>query len=208
MNRVSVRRRVTLDFVAWVNVAVIVLFFSLLGSRFVLAPGLLIDAGEGEKFELPKTPEPQYSRTASRLVVTYRRDDVILFEGAIVKLPELEQHLTAYAKKHPGEVLLLVADRHVTLEAVTKLSAMARSVGFAYVQTANERSGYRDRRPAEITFPMRIGGIEVKAARVDFGLLFAVAATVAGGFGPAPKFPWRSQSRFQPGRLCALPELK
>ena len=29
-----------LDFFAWVNVAVIALFFGLLGSRFVLAPGL------------------------------------------------------------------------------------------------------------------------------------------------------------------------
>ena len=127
-----------LDFVAWVNVAVIVLFFSLLGSRFVLAPGILIGAGS-ENFELPTTTTPQYSRVA-KLVVTYRRDNVILFEGAIVKLPELEQRLTAYAKKHPGEVLLLVADRHVTLEAVGKLSALAQSVGFAYVQTASDRA--------------------------------------------------------------------
>lgn len=123
-----------LNFVAWVNVGVIVLFFGLLGSRFVLAPGLLVGVG-GENFELPKTTEPQYSRTSSP-VVSYRGDDVILFEGAIVKLPELEQRLTAYAKKHPGEVLLLVADRHVTLQAIDKLSALARSVGFAYVQTA------------------------------------------------------------------------
>ena len=126
-----------LGFVAWVNVAVIVLFFSLLGSRFVLAPGLLIGI-DGESFELPKTAEPQYSRTAA-MVVTYRRDDVILLEGAIINFPELQQRLTDYAKKHPGEVLLLIADRHVTLAAVTKLSAMARSVGFAYVQTASER---------------------------------------------------------------------
>ena len=126
-----------LDFVAWVNVAVVVLFFSLLGSRFVLAPGLLIGT-DGEKFELSKTPAPQYARTAS-IVVSYRRDDVILFEGAIIKLPELQQRLADYAKKHPGQVLLLIADRHVTLDAVAKLSEMARSLGFAYVQTASER---------------------------------------------------------------------
>jgi biopolymer transport protein ExbD len=126
-----------LDFVAWVNVALVVLFFSLLGSRFVLAPGLLIGT-DGEKFELSKTAASQYSRTAS-IVVSYRRDDVILFEGAIIKLPELQQRLTDYAKKHPGQVLLLIADRQVTLDAVAKLSEMARSVGFAYVQTATER---------------------------------------------------------------------
>ena len=127
-----------LNFVAWVNVAVIVLFFSLLGSRFVLAPGLLIGAGS-EDFDLPKASGLQYSRTA-KLVVSYRRDDVILFEGALVKLPELQQRLAEYAKKHPGEVLLLVADRHVSLQAVTALSEMAQAVGFAYVQIANERA--------------------------------------------------------------------
>ncbi len=123
-----------LDFVAWVNVALIVLFFSLFGSGFVLAPGLLIGGGN-ENFDLPKTQEPQYSRTAS-VVVSYRNDDVILFEGAIVKLPELRQRLEAYAKKHPGQVLLLIADRRVSLQAVSDLSAMAQSVGFSYVQTA------------------------------------------------------------------------
>lgn len=124
------------DFVAWVNVAVIVLFFSLLGSRFVLAPGLLFDAGN-EGFELPRTDGLQYVGTAS-VVVSYRRDDVILYEGAIIKLPELQERLTAYAKQHPGEVLLLLADRHVTFQAVSELSAIARSAGFAYVQMANE----------------------------------------------------------------------
>ena len=124
------------DFVAWVNVAVIVLFFGLFGSRFVLAPGLLFDAGN-EGFELPRTEGLQYVGTAS-VVVSYRRDDVILYEGAIIKMPELQERLAAYAKQHPGEVLLLLADRHVTFQAVSKLSAMARSVGFAYVQMANE----------------------------------------------------------------------
>lgn len=121
-----------LDFVAWVNVALIALFFGLLGSRFVLAPGLLVGA---DSFELPKTASPQYSGTAS-VVVSYRGDDVILFEGAIVKLPELRQRLEVYAKQHPGEVLLLLADRRVTMQAVSELAAMAQSVGFAYVQMA------------------------------------------------------------------------
>lgn len=125
-----------LDFVSWVNVAVIFLFFSLLGSRFVLAPGLLMGTGN-ENFTLPKNSHPQLSRTAS-VVVTYRRDSVILFEGAIVSPTELQQRLAAYAKKHPGEVLLLIADKNVTLRAVSELSAMAQSLGFAYVQTANE----------------------------------------------------------------------
>lgn len=125
-----------LDFFAWVNVGLIVLFFSLLGSRFVLAQGLLVGAGE-EGFKLPASDGQQYVTTAS-VVVSYRQDDVILFEGEIVKLPELSRKLEAYAKQHPGEVLLLLADKHVSAQAVTDLSVMARAAGFSYVLMAGE----------------------------------------------------------------------
>jgi biopolymer transport protein ExbD len=127
-----------LDFFAWVNVGVVVLFFGLLGSRFVQSPGLLL--GEGaEGFQLPASPGLQYTSTAS-VVVSYRQDDVILFEGAIVKLPELKERLAVYAKQHPGEVLLLLADKQVSAQAVAELSVMAQSVGFAYVLMAGEQA--------------------------------------------------------------------
>src|SRR6478609_11871656 len=125
-----------LDFFAWVNVGLIVLFFSLLGSRFVLAQGLLVGTGD-EGFQLAASAGQQYVTTAS-VVVSYRQDDVILFEGAIVKLPELRQKLEAYAKQRPGEVLLLLADKHVSAQAVTDLSVMARAAGFSYVLMAGE----------------------------------------------------------------------
>jgi biopolymer transport protein ExbD len=125
-----------LDFFAWVNAGLIVLFFGLLGSRFVLAPGLLIGTG-GEGFSLPVTSGLQRAPTAS-VVVSYRQDNVILFEGAIIKLSELRQRLEAYAKQHPGEVLLLLADQHVSAQAVAELSAMAQDAGFAYVLMAGE----------------------------------------------------------------------
>jgi len=125
-----------LDFFAWVNVGLIVLFFSLLGSRFILAQGLLVGASE-EGLKLPTSAGQQFVATAS-VVVSYRQDDVILFEGSIVKLPELQQKLEAYAKQHPGEVLLLLADKHVSAQAVTDLSVMARAAGFSYVLMAGE----------------------------------------------------------------------
>ena len=42
-----------LDFVAWVNVGVIVLFFSLLGSSFVLPPGQLFGVDGQNAMVLP-----------------------------------------------------------------------------------------------------------------------------------------------------------
>lgn len=122
--------------IAWVNVGVIVLFFTLLGSRFVLAPGLLLKVDQSA-FNLPATPGLQNVRTAS-VVVGYRRDDVIMFDGAIITLPELRVRLAKYAGQHPGEVLLLIADRQVSVKALADLTAMAQSVGFAYVQLGAE----------------------------------------------------------------------
>src|SRR4051812_7709238 len=87
--------------IAWVNVGVIVLFFGILGSRFVLAPGLLLKV-DNAAFGLPTTPGLQNIRTAS-LVVGYRRDDVIMLDGAIITLPQLRERLTIYAQQHPGE---------------------------------------------------------------------------------------------------------
>lgn len=133
-----------LDFVAWVNVGLIALFFTLLGSRFVLAPGLLIGTG-GQDFLLPTADGLQKVPTAS-VVVNYRQDDVIIFEGAIIKLPELRDRLGAYAKQHPGEVLLLIADQRVSAQATVDLAATARSVGFVALLVAGGQAPAVDNR--------------------------------------------------------------
>jgi biopolymer transport protein ExbD len=125
-----------LDFVAWVNVAVIALFFGLLGSRFVLAPGLLIGVGEQGALAPAQTGAP--AEGAVSVVVSYRRDNVILFEGGMFSLPELRKQLEGYAKKHPGAVLQVNADRQVSWQAILDLCVMAKSVGFAYVLMPTE----------------------------------------------------------------------
>src|ERR1044071_3335902 len=87
-----------LDFFAWVNVGLIALFFGLLGSRFIQSPGLLMGPGSVD-FKLPASSGLQRTGTAS-VVVSYRQDEVILFEGSIIKLPELRERLAAYARQH------------------------------------------------------------------------------------------------------------
>lgn len=119
-----------LHFVAWVTVGLIVLFFDLLGSRFVLAPGLLI--------ELPAVNPASTSNVATSVVVTYRRDNVILFEGGMYTLAELRTHMEVYAKHNPGAVMLVRADRQVSAQALADLGAMAGSVGFARLLLAGE----------------------------------------------------------------------
>lgn len=128
-----------LDFFAWVNVGLIALFFGLLGSRFVLAPGLPIGVEGGNALELPQIGGANDGAGPASIVVSYRRDNVILFEGGMYSLTELRTHMDAYAKKHPGAVMLVRADRQVSVQAFLDLCEMARQVGFVHVQIAAEQ---------------------------------------------------------------------
>lgn len=129
-----------LDFFAWVNVGLIALFFGLLGSRFVLAPGLSVGVGGENMLSLPQISGATEGAGPASVVVSYRRDNVILFEGGMYNLPELRQHMAAYARKHPGAVMLVRADRQVSMQAFLDLCEMAREVGFAHVLAAAEQS--------------------------------------------------------------------
>jgi biopolymer transport protein ExbD len=126
------------NLVAWVNVGVIVLFFGLLGSRFVLAPGLPVGLDESGGLELPATGAASAGTGTASVVVSYRRDNVILFEGGMYSLPELRKHMAGYAQAHRGAVMLVRADRQVSMQAFLDLCEMARQVGFANVLVAAE----------------------------------------------------------------------
>ena len=127
-----------LDFFAWVSVGVIALFFGLLGSKFVLAPGVPV-GGDGNSLDLPQVSGAAEGLGQASVVVSYRRDNVILFEGGMYTLSELRKHMEAYAKQHPKAVMLVRADRQVSMQAFLDLCEMARQVGFANVVAAAEQ---------------------------------------------------------------------
>jgi len=127
-----------LDFFAWVSVGVIALFFGLLGSKFVLAPGVPVGV-DGNSLDLPQVSGAAEGLGQASVVVSYRRDNVILFEGGMYTLSELRKHMEAYAKQHPKAVMLVRADRQVSMQAFLDLCEMARQVGFANVVAAAEQ---------------------------------------------------------------------
>jgi biopolymer transport protein ExbD len=129
-----------LDFFAWVNVGLIVVFFGLLGSRFVLAPGMPIGVDGDATVALPEVAGANEAAGPASVVVSYRRDNVILFEGGMYTLPELKKQMEAYTKKHPHAVMLVRADRQVSMQAFLDLCEMARQVGFANVLAAAEQT--------------------------------------------------------------------
>ena len=127
------------DVVFWVNAGLLALMFGMLGSRFVLAPGLPVGwSGGTGAMELPRLGAATDSAGAASVVVSYRRDNVILFEGGMYTLAELRRHMESYAKAHPGAVLLVRADRQVSMQAFLDLCGMAREIGFGGVLVAAE----------------------------------------------------------------------
>lgn len=125
-----------LDVVFWVTLAGICLFFGLLGSRFVLAPGLPVGVNTSAQLELPQVGTTQPA--AASVVVSYRRDNIILFEGGMYSPLELKRQLEAYVAKHPGAVMLVRADRQVTAQALFELWDLAKQIGFSNVIMAVE----------------------------------------------------------------------
>lgn len=123
-----------LDVMHWVTVAAIVLFFSLAGSRFVLAPGLFIGSNA---LSLPKAgAAAQDVRTAPN-IVSFRRDNMILFGGGrYQRIEELRAPLEALAREHPDTALLVVADEQVSMVAMGRLAELAYEAGFTGVQVA------------------------------------------------------------------------
>jgi biopolymer transport protein ExbD len=99
--------------------------------------------GETEEgaIQLPAVGAPVEIPGQTSVVVSYRRENVILFEGGVYSLPDLKKQMTDYVKKHPGAVLLIRADRQVSVQAFFDLCDMARSAGFASVQAAAEPQG-------------------------------------------------------------------
>lgn len=123
-----------LDMLFWMNLCVVVLFFSVLGSRFVLAPGMPVQVGNA--LELPQSAST--TQGTAPVVVSYRRDNMVLFEGGIFVLEDLRSRFQEYTKDHPGAVLLVRYDKAVSMQGFVTLCDLAHATGFASVLVAAE----------------------------------------------------------------------
>jgi biopolymer transport protein ExbD len=127
-----------LDTVHWVSVAGAALFFLLAGSRFVLAPGLLV-AADGPEFAIMRHAGGVQNVPTAPEVVSYKRDNFILFRGTVYKrVDDLRQPLAAYGAGHRGAVLPVLADQQVSMQAITALAELAKNAGFGSILLLGE----------------------------------------------------------------------
>jgi hypothetical protein len=125
------------DFLFWLNVGAVALFFALLGSPFILLPGERFDLGKADSFILPQTSSA--TQGPASVVVSYRRDNMVLFEGGIYELRELSAPMEKYARKHPGATLLVRVDKQVSVQGLLDLFDLAKKAGFAHALLAAEQ---------------------------------------------------------------------
>ena len=115
-----------------VNGGLLVLFFFLFGSRFVLAPGI------GVGFELPTLAGARAGAAQATHRITVLPSGVILIEDGPADPERLGKWLVNAAKTTRQPSLLIIADRTVPQGMIAEISSTATAAGFVNVQLAAE----------------------------------------------------------------------
>jgi biopolymer transport protein ExbD len=117
------------DWLFYVNIGLIVLFFSLFGSRFVLAPGLGVD------FRLPTLPNATRNAIETTHRISVVRSDLIFVadEGSI-NMRQLRAWLVREAKKAKQPSLLVLMGADVSTTDLFDIATAAYGAGFVHVQ--------------------------------------------------------------------------
>ena len=135
----------SLDAFFFVNVGLLVFFFSLFGSRFVLAPALGVD------FQLPAvTGANSDARPATHTITVLNAGQIFAGDG-LRNLEELGVWLEAqsvqWARDHakmttavPKPTLLVIASSHVEMAVITDIAGAAHVGGFE-VRVASTEPG-------------------------------------------------------------------
>ncbi len=123
----------SLDWLFYVNGGLIVLFFFLFGSRFVLAPGL------GVGFELPQVAGANANARQTTHVITVISAGQILAGDGMRTADQLPEWLNAQAKTVKQPSLLVRASTRVPAGILARILGMANTAGFTVSLAAEEQ---------------------------------------------------------------------
>lgn len=123
-------RRLTAVF--YVNAGLLVLFFSLFGSRFVLSPGLGVD------FALPQVPAGSTEARRTTHVINVVNAGQIIVGDGLRTLEQLPEWLNAQARTDAHPALLVRAGSGVPTAILVRILGMAQAAGFSVTLAAEE----------------------------------------------------------------------
>ncbi len=122
-----------MEYVFFVNVALIAVFFGFWGSPYILAPGLRADF-------LPVAPGARAGAVPTTDYVSVRASGQIVTSEGLKTPAQLEEWLKHRPRSRAGvkPALLLLADRAVPMGALTGIISAADRAGFTTVVVAAE----------------------------------------------------------------------
>ncbi len=115
------------DWLFFVNLGLIVLFFFLFGSRFVLAPGL------GTDFRMPVLPGARAGASTTTHVISIKRGNLIFTDSGNLSMPQLKSWLKEAARESREPILLVRASSEVAFEDLTEITTAAQAAGFVRI---------------------------------------------------------------------------
>jgi len=120
------------DWLFFVNLGLIVLFFFLFGSRFVLAPGL------GSDFRMPVMAAAREGAAPTTHVISVKRGGLIFTDTGNLSMPQLREWLRKQATTVQHPILLMRASADVSYDELVEIDAAAREAGFAGIVWGGE----------------------------------------------------------------------
>jgi biopolymer transport protein ExbD len=118
------------DHIFYVNGGLIVLFFMLFGSRFVLAPGM--------EFVLPQVVSARAGAGATTCYISVGDAGQIYTADGMLSPAQLQNWLKARAREDAKPSLLVRASQRVAIDRVAAIRGMATKAGFIRVIVAAE----------------------------------------------------------------------
>jgi len=123
--------------VPWISAGLLLLMLHMIGGTMTLAEGVVFDLPSVGLTEGEATP-------LVALVMPLQDETCVFFDDARYSLGDaasassLGEHLAERAAKVEGRTLLVLCDRRVPCEDVTKMAAVARTSGLERVLIANK----------------------------------------------------------------------
>lgn len=119
----------------YLNVGLLLLFFDVCGSRFVLAPGLGVD------FQLPQLAGAQAGASQTTEVISVLRSgQIFTSDQGLVDIGQLRQWLRVKGAAAHNPTLLIRASSGVTLAEMAAIDGAAQEAGFKVLLGAEEPS--------------------------------------------------------------------
>lgn len=133
------------DATALATVLLVALMLTLpVSSRFVFAPGITVGVAGPVNLDLPRAaksePLPGAATSATVTILALKQDDMAIWNGRIRTLANLEEDLSKLPKSPDQSrgVLLIKADKSVSMQTFFEVVALARRAGFSAVHIAGE----------------------------------------------------------------------